>query len=619
MSFSAEPTLYRAIFDHARDAMLLVDTHARVIEVNRAGTELFGIPRESMIGMDVTSLFLDVDREECARQIDSGQLGEKLRVTRRARDADIRFVEMVVSRDVMNGRHLLALRDRTEQRRREAQSERYRALWQRARDIVFFIDQSGRLLDANDAAVETYGPRDSLIGRHIEQLRAPHARVGVDEQLGTAFAHGLLFETVHLRADGRHMPVEVSSRATTIGGETVLVSVIRDITERKLMQARLVEADRLASVGTLAAGVAHEINNPLAYVMTSLEVASRVVRKASTDALPSLARAADLLSTALHGAERVRAIVRDLKTLARTDDEETAVDVRSVIDACLDVAQHELRQRVDLVREYGDVPTVRANEGRLAQVFLNLIVNAAHAVRAAGRERGTVHIETARDIWGRVVVKVSDNGTGIDPQMMPRIFDAFVTTKRAGEGTGLGLYLSRSIVNALGGEIHAESELGRGSTFVVTLVAGAPSTPPPPSVHTLPGARLRPTRRARVLLVDDEIAIGAALRAALEEEHELLVLASAEAALEWLRDDDLFDLVLTDISMPGMSGLELLGHIRTHLPALAPRVVLMSGGALPSGVSESALADVHVLEKPFAVEAVRHAICSALSMERQQG
>jgi PAS domain S-box-containing protein len=584
-----------------------------VLEVNRAGMELFGSSRETLIGLCALSMFADSDRSECRRQIESGQLGEKLRIVR---DAETRFFEMVVSRNIAQDCHLLVLRDRTE-RQRETQSERYRALWQRARDIVLFIDQNGRILDANDAAVEAYGLRESLIGVHVEQLRAPHARAGVDEQLGMAFAHGLLFETVHIRADGRHMPVEVSSRATTIGGETVLVSVIRDITERKLMQTRLVEADRLASVGTLAAGVAHEINNPLAYVMTSLEVASRVVRRAADDSMPSLSRAAELLATALHGAERVRAIVRDLKTLARTDDEETAVDVRSVIDACLDVAQHELRQRVDLVREYGDVPTVRANEGRLAQVFLNLIVNAAHAVRAAGRERGTVHIETARDIWGRVVVKVSDNGTGIDPEMMPRIFDAFVTTKRAGEGTGLGLYLSRSIVNALGGEIHAESELGRGSTFVVTLAAGSPSKLPSPNVQ-LQISRSRPVRRARVLLVDDEIAIGAALRAALEEEHELLVLASAEAAIEWLRDDDLFDLVLTDISMPGLSGLDLLAHIREYLPGLATRVVLMSGGALPSGVTESALADVPVLEKPFAVEAIRNAICTALSMERQQ-
>ncbi len=595
--------------------MLIVDSRTCVHDVNRASVELLGLSREALIGRDATSLFVDSDRHECRQQIESGQLGETLKI---AHDAQPRIIEMIVSREIAHDCHLLVLRDCTEQRHREIQAERYRALWQRARDIVLFVDQSGRLLDANDAAVEAYGQRDALIGLHVEQLRAPHARAGVDEQLGMAFDHGLLFETVHIRADGRHMPVEVGSRAATIGGETVLVSVIRDITERKLMQARLVEADRLASVGTLAAGVAHEINNPLAYVMTSLEVASRAVRRVADESTPSLVRAAELLSTALHGAERVRAIVRDLKTLARTDDEETAVDVRSVIDACLDVAQHELRQRVDLVREYGDVPTVRANEGRLAQVFLNLIVNAAHAVRAAGRERGTVHIETARDIWGRVVVKVSDNGTGIDPAMMPRIFDAFVTTKRAGEGTGLGLYLSRSIVNALSGEIHAESEFGRGSTFVVTLMPGAPSkTPPSPKVQQVSNERSRPVRRARVLLVDDEIAIGVTLRAALEEEHELLVLASAEAAIEWLRDDDLFDLVLTDISMPGMSGLDLLAHIRQHLPELASRVVLMSGGALPSGVSESALAGVSVLEKPFAVEALRNAIYSALSMERE--
>ena len=487
---------------------------------------------------------------------------------------------------------------------RALEAERYRVLWQRARDVVLFIAEDGRILDANDAALETYGfGRDELLAMNIGALRAPETQVDVPGQLTTALTRGALFETTHVRSDGARIPVEVGSRVTTLGGQRVLLSVIRDISERIEMQARLAQADRLASVGTLAAGVAHEINNPLSYAMTSVELALRYAREQTGET--ASARTVELLSTALHGMDRVRAIVRDLKMLARTDDDVSAVDVRTVLEACLDVAQHELRG-ARLVRSYPEVPRVLANEGRLAQVFLNLIVNAAQAVRDPVGAGSTVRIETLMGPDGTVAVRICDDGVGIAPEILPRVFDAFVTTKRAGEGTGLGLYLSRSIVLELGGTIEVESEPGQGAAFTVTLPVArdqrpASSTPP----------RAPCARRARILLVDDEIAIGRALGAALEAEHDLVVLTSGESALQWLGEDAAFDVVLTDVSMHGMSGIDLLTEIRKRHPALAARTVLMTGGAVP-GDRVAALEDVPVLDKPFGVEALRARIARVL-------
>ncbi|MDQ3037093.1 MAG: PAS domain S-box protein [Myxococcota bacterium] len=619
MPLSDDVRLRRAIFERARDAMLLVDDQARVLDLNPAACELFGRSREAMLGMDALALWSDGDRDRCARELEQPGAAPTEVMVRRP-DGATRTVEVVITKDVLPRCDLLVARDRTEQRAREIDAERYRILWQRARDIVLFIDRDGRILEANDAAVEAYGrPREALLAMRISELRAPETRSDVRSQMDDAFTKGVLMETVHVRSDGTRLPVEVGSRAATIGGKTVLLSVIRDLTERREMQARLLHADRLATVGTLAAGLAHEINNPLTYVMASVEIALRMLREVSdaersgpdgdTADRAALARATDALTTAMSGTERVRNIVRDLKLLARTDAEEAdVIDVRDVLESCLDLAQHELRHRIHLVREYAEVPRVRANEARLAQVFLNLIVNAAHAVRAAARDRGTIRVATTLARDGRVEVTIADDGIGIDPEIRARIFDAFVTTKKAGEGTGLGLYLSRSIVHAAGGDIAVESEPGMGATFSVRLPRApdlAPRSAPPPTTLT--------PRAARVMIVDDELAIGASLRAAFEGEHQVVVLTSAESAIEWLAKDAAFDAVISDVAMAGKTGFELLQHVREHHPALAARTILMSGGALPGGPEEGCEHEATViLEKPFSVDTLRDALARVL-------
>jgi signal transduction histidine kinase len=236
-------------------------------------------------------------------------------------------------------------------------------------------------------------------------------------------------------------------------------------------QEQLLFADRLASMGRLAAGVGHEINNPLAFILGNL----RFVHAELTELMGAPTEEArremlSALSEASEGAERVRLIVQDLKTLSRPDDVALGpVDLAAVVRGSAKMARHELRDRARLVEEFEGVPAVRANAPRLGQVFLNLFINAAHAIDPGRVEDNEIRVVAWRSTPDQVTVEVRDTGSGIPPEHLPRVFDPFFTTKPVGVGTGLGLPVCRRIITALGGDIRVESEVGRGTCFVLTL------------------------------------------------------------------------------------------------------------------------------------------------------
>jgi two-component system, NtrC family, sensor kinase len=236
-------------------------------------------------------------------------------------------------------------------------------------------------------------------------------------------------------------------------------------------QEQLLFADRLASVGRLAAGVGHEINNPLAFILSNLRFVQQELRELpgapSEEARQEMITA---LSEANEGAERVRLIVQDLRALARPDDVALGpVDLAEVVRGSAKMARHEVRDRARLVEACGGVPPVRANAARLGQVFLNLIINAAHAIEPGRVEENEIRVAARLTGPGHVTVEVRDTGAGISPENLRRIFDPFFTTKPAGIGTGLGLSVCHRIITALGGEIRVESEPGRGTCFFITL------------------------------------------------------------------------------------------------------------------------------------------------------
>jgi signal transduction histidine kinase len=237
------------------------------------------------------------------------------------------------------------------------------------------------------------------------------------------------------------------------------------------MERELVQAEKLSTVGVLAAGILHELSTPLSYVQANLEQA-----KLEVDALEDGPRARALRSgvtDALEGSQRAASIVRDLRLFARANDgSRGAFDVNDAVRMALRMAQHELKHRATVVTELGQVPFVVGQLTEVSQVFLNLLVNAAHAI-APGDPKGN-RVRVATTVAGqRALAVVSDTGAGIAPHALPRIFEPFFTTKPVGVGTGLGLAISRDIVTRLGGQIRVESAVGRGTTFTVELLLAA--------------------------------------------------------------------------------------------------------------------------------------------------
>ena len=412
-------------------------------------------------------------------------------------------------------------------------------------------------------------------------------------------------EAVAKHEDGSTFPVELVSRSQ----DDSLVLAMRDISERREMQARLLVADRMVSMGTLAAGVAHEINNPLTYVMTNLQVAQELAR---TKPLPAES-VGECLVDAIDGCTRVRSIVEDLRQLSRPVDADVRVhSVQEILDRCLHMAENEVRHRARIIRRYSKVPRVLCSEGRLSQVLLNLLLNAAQAmpVGSANEMALTLTLESRAD---GVVIEIRDTGSGIPPEVLPRVFDPFFTTKSPGVGTGLGLSICHTLVTQMGGDIQVESCVGEGTTVRVILPAADDDAAAQTAGHST--APPRSVSRARVLVVDDEPTVGRALKRALNE-HDVSVAKSGRAALGVCFEQK-FDLVLCDLMMPEMTGMEFFEALQTRDPDLCDRIVFMTGGAFTKEAKDFLdSAGRPSIGKPFDLHRLRSVVAELLPGER---
>ncbi len=491
------PEFYRAAFEHSAHAIVAVDDQRRIVGANNAAAKLFGMPLAELIGRSGADFSLAEHDDQSERLwrilLSGGTFREDVHIV--TVEGNEREIHVAGKGSIEPGLHLAILGDVTVRKERELSSRRYELLREYAHDILIFIGRDGHILEANRAAEESYGyTRKELLSMHIRELR--HDPSDFETQFRIAIERGIVFETVHRRKNGTPFPVEVASRLTRVSGDDVLLSVIRDITERRTLQAKLLEADRLSTFGMMAAGLAHEINNPLAYVLANHEVLARELPRLSAEAhaaasgqgraedvAEGLAQCVAMLSVAMEGLERVRSIVRDLRTFSRIDPQEGGlVDLHHVIDAALNIAQSELRHRARLERHYGDLAPVRGSTSRLGQVFLNLVVNGAQAIPVDRRGGGLVRVTTSSTSDGWACIEICDDGVGITAEVMRRLFEPFHTTKH-GEGTGLGLYITRTIVESHGGTIEVESTEGVGTTMRVKL---------PPYEPTL-DARPRPS------------------------------------------------------------------------------------------------------------------------------
>ena len=479
--------------------------------------------------------------------------------------------------------------------------EKFRALSEAGFEALFIHD-NGTILMANEAMDRIFhAPSGSLIGRSMFDFIAPQSRDDVAAHVMAAAKEP--YEGLSQRADGSTFPVEVHGRAVTFNGRSARLVAIRDLTDRKRLETSLVRADRLAALGTVAAGVAHEINNPLAYILLNLELVRSSLERGTSVSEAARQKAIAAVTIAVDGAMRVKRIVGELRGLARdTGDESGSSDLGKVVAFAAALVKHQLHDRAALEVSVDVVPRVLGSNTRLGQVLLNLLVNAAQAIPRGARERHRVTVRVRRDGEAQVLLEVADTGEGIPPELLPHVFEPFVTTKAQGEGTGLGLSIARGIVAGLGGSMELESVVGEGTTFRVRLPV-APSLHPPAGA---PGEGRVPTDPSRapirVLVVDDERAVRAVIAQALGDVFDVVPVGSGAEVLTLLEKGEAFDVMLCDLMMPEMTGMELHALVAKKWPALARRTAVLSGGAF----SERARHFIETsglvcLDKPFSI------------------
>jgi PAS domain S-box-containing protein len=619
---------YRRIIETTQEAVSISDAEGRYTFANRRMGEMLGYEPGELTTMSMFDLMdgeaLTQGKEILERRRKHEPLNGEIRIKHKG-GGDV-WVSFEATPVVDDGRYVgnlsmfvdITARKATEQALRERE-ESLAVTLNSIGDGVIATDGTGIVIRVNPVAERLLGlPGPSVLGRPIgDVLRLVHETTRspvespVDRALKDGVAGLLASGTILVRADGSELPIADScAPIRDVHGEIAgAVLVFRDVTDERAiqqakekMQSQLIFADRMASVGTLAAGVGHEINNPLANVMGNLELLADGLLLGD----PSFRERdiAVLVAEARVGAERIRKIVRGLKTFSRTDAERRQpLDLNRVLETAFDLASHEIELRARLVKSYGDVPIVEVDEARLGQVFINLLGNAAQAIPEGHPDLHEVRVTSRTGVDGRAIVEIRDTGPGIEPQHLGRIFEPFFTTKPVGTGTGLGLSICHGIVTELGGELTVESEIGRGSVFRVVL---------PPAITVAIKGPLKPTNSARaadrpgrVLVVDDDETVRTVLLRILKR-HAVTVAKNGREALAILSTGARFDVVLCDLMMPEMNGMDLHAELSRELPDVSARMVFMTGGVVNQG-ARVFLDDVanERVEKPFDMNNLR--------------
>jgi len=612
---------YRVLMDEMSEGVATLGKGGLVSYCNARFASILGLPAERIVGATIFSMLPSAAKERVAALLQAGLLTvSKSEFQLAGEKGAAKTVLLSVSKVAMDTGITLCViaTDLTEEKRREqevlaeraqrdaalrASEERYRRIVETAVEGIWLVDSEGRTTFANRALSEMleYSASD-LKGKPIFDFMNGESAAAARRFLGRRRRYSELREFGFKSKTGRELWAQLSmspieDERGAYHGAVVMVS---DVSDRRKLQAQLLLADRMSSLGTLSAGVAHEINNPLAYVIASLDlVADRL-----PEMLPLLGRERGQIleqqvQRAREGTDRVRKIVRDLKSFSRADEETVSVtDLVKSLNTSLTLVWNEIKHRARLVKDFDRLPPVRANEARLGQVFINLFVNAAQAMPEGDIEHNELRVVGRTDALGNAVVEIHDTGCGIPADHLDRIFEPFFTTKPVGEGTGLGLAICHGIVTSLGGTLSVQhTEVGKGTVFRVVLPAAKATAD---GIRLAPREVPRPKSRGRILVIDDEKELTDVTREGLSGLHDVMTTQDARQALEWIGAGARFDLILCDMMMPLMTGMEFHMRLATLVPEQADRVVFMTGGAFTPRAREflARLPNLR-LEKPF--------------------
>ena len=501
---------------------------------------------------------------------------------------------------------------------------RYELITANSRDIILLVDyHGGDIIEANSAACAKYGyTREELLNLTLYDLRTPDSSVFTEDQMAVAYADGILLETIHQRKDGSTFPVEVSSRGVIVGEKPTLVSIIRDITDRKLaeeerekLQAQFHQAQKMESVGRLAGGVAHDFNNMLGVILGHTELAMQ-----ETGASQSLY--ADLVEIRT-AANRSANLVRQLLVFARKQTIAPLVlDINETVENMLKMLRRLIGENIELSwRPCVDVWPVKMDLTQVDQVLANLCVNARDAILGVGNitletSNASIDENFCRNIPDAspgeyVLLTVRDDGCGMGKETLGKLFEPFFTTKEVGKGTGLGLSTVYGIVKQNGGFVDVESAQGQGATFSLYLPRADIVDAQRQSVERPSQA---PMGTETILLVEDEKSILAMAKKMLERHgYRVLAAGNPKEALDLARNNSgRVDLLITDVIMPTMNGKELAEKLSELVPGLKS---LFMSGYTGEAITESGVVDegVHFLQKPFSLKTLTDRVREVLS------
>jgi PAS domain S-box-containing protein len=628
--------LLRALVDHVPAMLAYWDSSQRCRLANKAYETWFGVRPEQLIGREMRELLGPIYPKNLP-YILGALRGEEQMFEREIPDpkgGPPRYSQAHYIPDVHDGvvRGFFVLvanitdRRRAEEATRQAEHE-LRVAIENAPVGMALASLTGRWQLVNRVLCELLGySNEELQALTFQKVTHPDD-LDLDVEQMESLLRGersrYSVQKRYIRKDGSVVDVvrHVALIRSESGQPDHFIVQVEDLTERKQLQQKLMLADRLASAGALAGGVAHEVNNPLACVIANLETIDAEIRGsgagARSEAVPRLL---ELIGEAREGAERVRKIVRDLHLFARGGAERrVAIDVVEVMEAALRLTANEIRHRARVVRELASVPPVEGDAGQLSQVFIKLLMNAVQALPEGRADAHLVTVRTHTDARGRAVVEVQDTGRGIAADELEHIFEPFFTTRAVGQGPGLGLSVVHGIVSSMGGEIAAESAIGAGTTIRMILpparaAAAAKEAPPPPA--PTPVAPAAPAGRPRVLVVDDDVMVGRVVGRVLQEENDVTVVTSGETALETLSRER-FDVIVSDLMMPQMTGMDLHAALRERSPDQAERMLFMTGGAFTRAAREflESVASLWI-EKPINSNTLRELVRRLASRPR---
>jgi PAS domain S-box-containing protein len=476
--------------------------------------------------------------------------------------------------------------------------------------VIWAADAMGVVTFSEGAGLGSLGLKSGeLVGQNLFDLYKDHP--SIPDFLRRALAGESFWYTVQVGEAVYETWVkpltDVSGRVTGMSG------LSNDVTALRKFQANAIQSDRIIALGTLAASVAHEINNPLTYMLghldflgESLNQLERVTRGLAEPARRDFRDLADLMRESLEpvraGTERIANITRELRSFSRPVVGTALVDVQAAVDSVLKLIGKELESRAEVHVDLRKTSPVRGDPTRLVQVILNLVVNAMQALPADRASTNRVSVSAA-DEGNAVVIEVADNGPGVPPEERERIFEPFQTTKDVGDGSGLGLFVCRSIVTAWSGTVTVDDRPGGGARFRVMLPI-VRDIPAPPSPAVVVPAPVATHFRGHVMVVDDEPPVANLLRLQLEAAgYRVTLETQPERAIERLTSgSDGIDLVYCDLMMKGMSGMDLADALSTRAPSQLDRVVFMTGGAFTSRARDFRDAQAaRCVDKPFDV------------------